>query len=135
MQVTSRILEEGFRNLTMQFTGIGDGTDNETNVLKIDVSQLNPPCESVRIMKVQYDVAYGVVQVLWDALTPVEAMHLDGFGKFDYHRQGGLHMRDRVSVVGATGDILFSTKGFELNSTYTITLEMKKKGVNFTPGN
>ncbi len=130
MSVTTRIIEEGVRNLTMQFTGLGDGTENETGVVKVNVAALNPRCAGVRIMKATYDVAYGLVEIQWDALAPVDAILLDGYGHFDYCRQGGLN---NSGVVGATGNILFSTKGFEANSSYTITLEMKKKGVPFSP--
>ncbi len=41
----------------------------------------------------------------------------------------GAHTEQHNSRFENGGDILLSTKGFELNSSYSITIEMKKKGV------
>ena len=127
MTVTSKVLYEGVRNITMQFTGTSDGSGDEDLVTKVDVSVLNPPCKRVAIEKITYDVAYGILKMFWDALTPVEFMSLGTAGVFDYDKIGGLQNTPFEEDV--TGDILFSTEGFELNSTYAITLEMVKKGV------
>jgi len=126
MQVTSQVLYDGIRHCTMQFTGVGDGLGDENNVTKVDVTTLNPPCVSVKIMKLTYDVGYGVVELLWDAPIPVPFLELTESGDpLNYKRIGGLV---NGGGAGATGNILFSTKGFELNSTYSIVLEMVKKG-------
>ena len=127
MTVTSKVLYDGVRNVTMQFTGTSDGSGDEALVTKVDVSTLNPPCERVAVKKTTYDVAYGLLEMYWDALTPVKFASLGGAGVFDYEKIGGLQNVPFEEDV--TGDILFSTKGFELNSTYTVTLEMVKKGV------
>lgn len=121
---TSQVVHDGVRNVIMQFTGLSDGSGEENNVVKVDVSSLNPPCRAVKIVKATYDVNFGVVKLTWDALTPVDFLLLDGQGEFDYCKNGGL-----INGGGdtASGDILFSTEGFELNSSYSILLEMVKK--------
>ena len=121
---TSTVVNDGYHNHVVHLTGISDGSGQETNVTKVDVSSLMPPCAAVKIMKIQYTVSYGVVKLTWDALTPEDFLILDGQGEFDYCRIGGL-----VNTVGdsATGDLLLSTLGFELNSTYSILLELVKK--------
>lgn len=126
MAVTAQVLEEGQRNLIMLFTGVGDGSGDESLVTKVDVSALNPPCKAVKVKRLTYDVAYGAVTLLWDALVPVEFAALDGHDTIDAEPYGGIINKGGPS---ATGDILLSTAGFELNSTYTLILEMVKKGV------
>ncbi len=120
---TSQILHDGVRNVVMQFTGLGDGVENETNVIKVDVSELNPPTRFVSIRKVRYDVAGGVLRLSWAADTPVPFLNLDGHDEFDYSRITAM-----VNGGGdtATGDIMFSTLGFEAGAMYSITIEMIK---------
>ena len=122
---TSQVLYDGVRNCVMQFTGVGDGTGDETNATKVDCRALNPPCVSVAIKKITYDVGYGVVEMLWDADIPVPFLELTETGApIDYGRINGIVNGGGPS---ANGNIMFSTKGFELNSSYSITLEMRKK--------
>jgi len=121
---TSQILHDGERNLVMQFTGRSDGSGQENNVVKVDVSELLPPCASVKIRKIPYEVSGGLVVLSWAADANVPFLNLSGSNIIDYSRMGGLlNGADDT----ATGDILFSTLGFELNSAYSITLEMVKK--------
>lgn len=124
---TSQVLYDGLRNVTMQFTGTGDGAGDETNALKVDCAALNPPCKSVAVKLVSSDIGYGVVELLWEdgmgQHVPFLEMTEAG-APFDYRKIGGLKNGGPDT---ATGNILFSTKGFELGSTYSITLEMKKK--------
>lgn len=124
---TSLVLYDGLRNVVMQFTGTGDGAGDETNTLKVDCAALTPPCRSVAIKKITYDVGYGVVEMLWeDAMGQHVPFHelAEAGAPFDYCRINGLTNKGPDT---ATGNILFSTKGFELNSTYSVTLEMRKK--------
>lgn len=124
LTVTTLVIQEGPRNLIMQFTGVGDGSGNETNVVKVDVSTLRPPAYTVRIRKISGTVEFGIVQVWWDALVPVKALELSGDINLDFERCGGLLNN---AGGGKTGDILFKTIGFELNSTYNLLFEMIKK--------
>src|SRR3990167_3607174 len=121
---TTQILHDGERNLVVQLTGISDGTGQETNERKIDVSELSPPCAAFKSRKISYNVSYGAVKLTWDAMVPVDFLLLDGQGEFDYCSMGGL-----VNSGGdtKTGDLLLSTIGFELNSTYSILIEAVKK--------
>lgn len=126
---TAQIIYDGQRNVVMQFTGTGDGAGDELNVRKVDCSAFNPPCRSVSIKCISYDVSYGVVEMLWEDAMGQHVPFMeasDGAGSpFDYRRINGLVNGSCGPT--ATGNILFSTKGFELNSTYAVTLEMRKK--------
>lgn len=122
ISTTSQVIADGPRNLIMQFTGRSDGSGQESNVVKVDVSELSPPCDRVSIKNISYDINGGSVQLLWDAQTPVEFAILS-IGELEYCRAP----LQNTGGDTATGDILLSTIGFELNSSYTIVLEMKKK--------
>jgi hypothetical protein len=121
---TSQTLHDGVRNVVMQFTGISDGSGQEADVIKVDVSELSPPCDRVKILNLTHDVHGGVVTIAWAADTPVVFAQLSGQNETCYRMEGGLQNNADES---GTGDILLSTEGFELNSSYTIKLEMVKK--------
>jgi hypothetical protein len=121
---TSQTLHDGVRNVIMQFTGISDGSGQEAAVVKVDVSEMTPPCDRVKILKLTHDVNGGVVTLSWAADTPVVFAQLSGQNETCYRFQGGLQNSADES---RTGDILLSTQGFELESSYTIKLEMVKK--------
>ena len=120
---TMQILHDGQTNLVVQLTGISDGAGQETNVIKVDASELTPAPDTLKIVKGTYDVKGGVVSLSWDAQTPEPFAHLSGPGELDYRRGGGIPNTDDPT----NGDLLLSTKEFGLNSSYSITLEMKKK--------
>lgn len=125
--VTSQIYD-GVRNVRGHFTNLSDGT-GETDVKKIDVTTLVPdPSVHLVIWGIEYDVKGGGVSVLWDATpTPQQILYLStGNRALWYRKDGGLIVP--TSLAGATGSILFSTKGFMPNSGYTITLHLKKGG-------
>ena len=122
---TSQILHDGVRNVVMQFTGIADGAAGETNVVKVDVSELNPPAQFVSIRKITYNVAGGVLKLSWAADTPVPFLLLEGQNVNDYSR---ITAMQNVAGDTATGDILFTTLGFDAGANYSIMLEMVKTG-------
>lgn len=122
--VTSAILHDGRRNTVMQFTGVSDGSGQETGVVKVDVSTLNPPPVTVKIKKIEYSVNGGDITLSWDADADVDFAVLSGQGCLDYCNMGGMVNN---AEMGKTGDILLSTLGFEENSSYTLKLDMIKK--------
>jgi hypothetical protein len=120
---TNRALHDGARNVVYEMTWLSTGTD-EPMTVKVDVSELKPPCKAVKITRIEYNVAGGLVRLWWDADDPAVIADLTGVGHFDYKHIGGM-----VSPLGAaaTGDIKLSTLGFDSGSSYTIKLSMKKK--------
>lgn len=122
---TTQTLRDGARNLVMQWTGVSDGNaGGETLVRKVDVSELSPAAEAVSVRKISGTVDFGIVELYWDALTPVKFLELSGDIMLDYERVSGLQ---NTKPGGWTGDILLSTVGFELDSTYNLLIEMIKK--------
>lgn len=121
---TTQTLEEGPRNLIVQWTGRSDGSGSEDLVRKVDVSELSPKCGSVKINRISGSVDFGVVELYWDALDPKKFATLSGTIDLDYCKAGGL---TNNAGLPKTGDLLLSTVGFELNSTYVLLVEMVKK--------
>ena len=124
MATTSQMLHDGPRRLVMQFTGISDGQGDESNVVKVDVSELAPAAKSASVLKVTYDVSGGLLQLLWAADEPVPFLTLTSVNTIDYSSVMGLANGGGDS---ATGDILLSTLGFDAGASYFLTLEMVKK--------
>jgi hypothetical protein len=122
---TTQTLHDGNVSVVMQITGLSDGggADAETNVVKIDCSELTPPCDELKLVTATYDVTGGVVSLSWDGMTPAPFAHLTGPGELDYTSVMGLANPQAPT----SGDLLLSTKGFGANSAYSITLRMRKK--------
>lgn len=124
VSATVQLLELGPRNVVYQLTGLGDGAGQETNVVKVNVANLQtPPPKNMRVERISGIVDYGVVELFWDAAVPVRWAVLSGQFNLDFNRFGGL---PNNAGSGKTGNVLLSTLGFELNSTYTLLLEMVK---------
>ena len=121
---TVQTLHEGPRNLIMQWTGVSDGAGSENLVKKVDVSELTPACEAVSVRKITGTVDFGIVELYWDALTPLKFAELSGTIDLDYDRISGLR---NDAGGGVNGDLLLSTVGFELDSIYNLQIEMIKK--------
>lgn len=123
---TTQTLLDGERNVVMQFTGICDGTGgDEVAATKVDVSAMSPVPLSVKILKISYDVSGGILRLLWDADDDVPFLDLASPGsEWDYRRIGGLVNGGGPS---ATGNINFTTLGFDVGSSYSIKIDMVKK--------
>jgi hypothetical protein len=133
---TNQLAYDGLRNTVWRFTGLGDGQGDESLALKVDITQLvpldvNKPITSVKVKSIQYSVSYGIVQLYWDGAVPVQFAQLEGYGTISFAMINGLQNNAGPQ---RTGNILFSTVGFELNSTYDITLEMIKRSMSLEVG-
>lgn len=130
MAIDAQILTvyDGGLAATVQVIGKSDGqAGQEVNVVKVDVSELTPPCDSVAIEEIAYDVDGGLVTLSWDDVTPRPFAYLKGNDSMDYRRVGRLtNLADPAS---RSGDVLLSTVDFEGNGAYTILLKMRKKFV------
>src|SRR5688572_12303032 len=116
---------DGGLTATLQIIGKSDGSGQETNVVKVDVSELDPPCATVRIEEISYDVQGGTVTLMWDDLTPISFAHLFGADRISYRREGGFqNLGDPTS---RSGDLLLSTFDMDAGGTYTVLLKMRKK--------
>lgn len=128
--VASQTLLDGERLAIMKFTFQCDGSGNESKVLKVDVSALNPSfsgnaCNGVAIQKI-YAATHGLeVEIYWDATTDIFCWGIPQNTNYvmDFSSFGGLKNN---AGSGKTGDVLFSTLDAAAGDFYTVTLEMVK---------
>lgn len=114
ISVTTDIVHDGVRNLIMNFTGVSDGTGNETDVVKVARGK------GIKIRKVSADVFGGLVTLKWKGNQPQTIAQLSGgTHDMDFTRMGGL-----INRTDGDGSITLTTSGFGAGSAYSITLEM-----------
>ncbi|MDE3021609.1 MAG: hypothetical protein KGI54_07085 [Pseudomonadota bacterium] len=120
---TVQIITDGPRNLVIKV----DGTGAEVNTKIVDVTTLNPPCTSMRLNSIVHSLApSAVMELLWDANTPVVAWNLFGSGgivaPFMYTQ--GI---PNNAGTGVTGNVLLN--GGTASTNYSIYLEFIKNGI------
>ncbi len=123
MQTTKQLLQDGL-DFVMQFTGYCDDGNQESNVVKVDVSELVDVPQSAKIVKIEYEVSGGVLRILWHSDDPLTFLDLASVNIFSYE-----DIRGAVNPMtsGANGDILFSTIGFDVGSSYSVKMTLRKK--------
>ena len=135
--VTSQTLVDTTGTKTvMKFTNISDGS-GETLVTKMDSSALTFMTEDAtkKIAKVWWNVntssGNAGVEVLWagsgTTSANATALFLSGQGYWDLQTSGN-SIPNNATLTASTspaGDILFSTKNFAANDSYTIILEVR----------
>lgn len=123
--VTSQTLLDGPRNAVVRLTNTSDGT-GESAVLKVDVSGLSGAPAAVRIDRIEFSTKTMGVNLLWDASTPVQIIHLPAnfAEELDFSQSGGLY---NTKATGWTGDIKLTTTGHASAAQYSIVLHMTKK--------
>lgn len=123
----------GPSRLTRKLLNKSDGT-GETNVTKVDLSTLTGPTvqggqalhpKSMLIEQIEYDIQGMKVQIIADGTTPIVLETIGGFGHLDYRQSAGLNS---INTGTNSGNIKFTTIGAAANSTYDITLFMRKQG-------
>lgn len=124
--VASNVIFNGSQRYAVQLTNISDGT-GESGVTKVDISTLTGPQNvaptAVTLEEVLWDIqGFTSVRLYWDHTTDDLMKVLSGSGYHDYSKAGGLH--DPRSA-GGTGDILLTTDGAGVGSTYDITLVLR----------
>lgn len=129
--VTSTLLENGNRNWAYRFTNLSDGT-GEAAVTKVDGSSAGPlgvviagqafyPGVHIKITEIRFQVVDMSLELLWDATTDQMATILSpGADTLNFKRVGGIFIP--VGLAGATGKILFTTIGQQVNSSYTVVM-------------
>lgn len=125
--LTSQTILDGERLAIIKVTGAVDTA--ETNVVKVDVSTLNPqgalPCTGCKLNRVWAQTHGLEVLMSWDATTPLMIITLPQNTNYfmDYSMFGGI---PNNSGAGKTGDITFTTLDVAAGDTYSIVMEVIK---------
>lgn len=126
--VTSQVTVDGERNYIITLTNLSDST-GENVVKKVDISTMHPVPTSLRLEKVQGDVAGMNVALLWGANTKQKFLELsDSQVDMDFCEEGGL---PDPKATGFDGCVYLTTANQAAGSSYTLNLHFKKK---FTDG-
>lgn len=123
---------DGPRNYVVRLTGVQDGSGVQLLNLKVvDVAAMSPPAgPHLKVMKKQFAVLGGIVELAWesgDPVNPVPFAELQLTGERDNRPYGGM---STLGVPNATGSILLSTYGFDVGSSFDLTLECNKNIAN-----
>ena len=84
------------------------------------------PGTHLKLLRFNYTVTGMTLEMLWGATSNVDAWLLSGFGKEEFRMHGGLPV---PNVAGATGQLLFTTKGAAAGSSYTVEF-LCRKGIH-----
>lgn len=126
--VTSQVTVDGSRNYIITLTNLSDST-GEAAVKKVDVTTMHPVPTSLRLEKVQGDVAGMNVALLWGANTKQKFLELsDSQVDMCMEEDGGL---PDPKATGFDGCVYLTTANQAAGSSYTLHLHFKKK---FTDG-
>jgi hypothetical protein len=121
---TVQVIEDGFRNYIIKVNGAAA----EAAALLVDVSTLNPPCDTVALLEIQYDIApASTVELLWDATSDVSmGTFSEGPGQtMCFKSFGGI---PNNAGAGKTGDVLITKVG---TTAYTMVLWFEKDNPAF----
>lgn len=120
---TSQVILNGPQNIVIKWTNVSDGT-GETLVKKFDTTAFSPsPGVHLTIRRIDFVVKDMGVILYWEATPNMQILPLAGYESLDYRRIGGLTV---PNITGATGSILLSTSGAMPNSSYDITVHLRR---------
>lgn len=123
--VTRQTIVDGSSYCVIKFHLVSDATAEATNQVLLDVSDLNPGTDLVKIECVDAMLRGFSVDLHWHADTNVDILTIPAEGQLiaDFRYHGGLNNN---AGPGRTGDILFTTTGGTSGDEGTILLKMRK---------
>lgn len=126
-----QIVQEGYRNVTVKFTGYLDSGDAvlEPALELTDCTGNDPRLTLVGFSfgEVQHSVSHGLkVLLLWQGTDPQQAFLVADSGQIGCPQAIGYFAPDQEAA-GYDGSIVISTEGFEPGSQAVFTLILKLK--------
>lgn len=123
--LTTQILVDGPRNVTIKVNAIIDTSDIAAGTVIVDpsllsnVDEFKSKAKALRVDKIDYVVKDGIVAYLsWDGTPAASILELAGRGNIDAKRYGGL----QNNAASPTGKITLATAGFATGTIYTVTI-------------
>lgn len=122
--VVNKIMD-GHRQLIVQVVITGTAAQLSDEPL-IDVSQLDIPCEELRLDRVHASLDGFAAEILWDATANVIAYVFSENTDFqDFRKIGGI---PNQAGAGKSGNVLISTRGAAAGRNGVLVLEFTKRG-------
>lgn len=130
LSATIQTLYDGPRRAKIQITGTSDGSGEQTNAMLVNARSLGPlgpgqNCKRVKVERVTGNTSYGNVELLWDAETPLKFAELAG-SKIDLDYRNITAIVPPPTLLSWTGNVLYSTTGFAVGSTFMLEIELIK---------
>jgi hypothetical protein len=130
--VTTQILNDGPRNVTVKVSGFLDTSDVTSTVivdpaLLSDISINGQKATKLRIDRIVYDVEDLLdVTLFFDATTPVRAWDCVGRGELRLNKSGGIQNN---AGAGVNGKITLTTQGWVASAVlqFSIVLSLVKQ--------
>ena len=109
----TQVMRDGYRNYVIRLTGTAvAGTDtDQAPILLINVANLNPPCQGLRVDRVKFSMPNGSpidISLYWQATTPEQFWGMGGGDDNDFWNFGGLTSN---APPGFTGNIMWGATG------------------------
>jgi hypothetical protein len=120
-------LQDGPRTVVLFLSGLCEGGEAETLVAKTDVEAMTPKARKLRIQRIDYNVSGGIVSLYRDTVDPIKIIDLAGDGFFDFLATGGMPEEEVDLADLESGNLLLSTVGFDIGSSYSVKIEFTKK--------
>ncbi len=122
---TQQVIHNGPRNLVLKYT-IAGTTGDVTDENLVDISSLDSTVlkGGLRLDKAQWDLSGFSCKLAWDAGVSVDLLEMPiGYGEVDFTRFGGSPNTNTLQ----TGDVAFTTTGYETGEGGMFILHFKKK--------
>ena len=127
---TNQIIYDNNQNAVVVLTGYNDGSANDTLITAVDCQSLTYLPPYLKILEMSWDVNGGVVRLFWDDTDPLQFANLASIGDRNYRFFGGMQnplASNNNPRALPSGNILLSTIGFDVGSSYQIKLVVRKK--------
>jgi hypothetical protein len=119
--IPTTTVRDGERIVVLHSSGLCDIGGNLDKEKILDASDLS--AKGFIIYEIQYNVSGGIVRLSRDTVDFKTIIDLAGDGFFDYSDDGGIPAEFDSTD---TGNLLLSTLGFDIGSSYSIKLKLKK---------
>jgi hypothetical protein len=119
--IPTTTVRDGERIVVLHSSALCDIGGNIDKEKIVDASELS--AKGFTIYGIQYNVSGGIVRLSRDTVDFKTIIDLAGDGFFDYEAVGGLPVEEDSTD---TGNLLLSTLGFDIGSSYSINLTLKK---------
>ena len=127
--IVKQTILDGSKWLIVKIHIDGDGTGEETATVLVDASTYSPAFTNESLEILHANLTGFTCDLLWDATANVVITNIPDYEVHLTPTEIGVGFPNNAGA-GRTGDILFTTSGLGAGDHGTITLKIKKKGID-----